>query len=97
MNPTQPFRLTTLVAAAVAFAFLAGCAATPSTSRAEKSDSSEYSYINETGSYIPKRVKKGQVSDGSQNIDKVGAAAAGEMVNDQVRRATTTLQRTSGG
>lgn len=83
-----------LVAVAV---LLGGCAGTPKSADGKSSDESEYSYVTETGSYIPKRVKKGQVSDGSQNIEKVGAAAAGEMADEQVRRSTTTLTRTQGG
>lgn len=92
---TRRFHLV-LPLAAIAL-LLGGCAGTPKSADGKGSDESEYSYVTETGSYIPKRVKKGQVSDGSQNIEKVGAAAAGEMADEQVRRSTTTLNRTQGG
>lgn len=76
---------------------LSGCAGTAKSSSGDKSSDSEYTYVTETGSYIPKRVKKGEVSDGSQNIEKVGAAAAGQMSEEQVRKATVNLNRTQGG
>lgn len=63
-------------------ALLAGCAGT---ARYEEDDS-EYHFVMETGSAIPKKVKRGQLSDGSQNIEKVQGDAIWQLQRDQVNR-----------
>lgn len=61
---------------------LAGCAGTARFPE----DDSEYHFIMETGSAIPKKVRRGQNTDNSQNIEKVQGEAVWQLQRDQVNR-----------
>lgn len=77
-------RLPSLIAALSLAAMVGGCAGV-----AKNDDSDDYHYVMETGSSLPKKVKRGQTTDGSQNIEKVEGEALRQMQRDQTNRRLT--------
>lgn len=69
-----------------AVAGLTGCSAL---NPAEAARRRGFHYVLETGSHIPKKVPLGQLSDGSQNIEKVEGAAFSRLQQDQITRGLT--------
>ena len=75
---------TRALSALLLVAVVSGCNTTKSTDGQAKAD--EYVYVSETGSNIPRKVRKGQNSDGSLNIDKTDGRALEQMQRDQTLR-----------
>lgn len=64
-------------------ALLAGCA---TATRSDPADQPAYRYVMETGSNIPRKVKKGRSSDGILNIEKGGSRTLETLQRDQTIR-----------
>lgn len=66
--------------------FLVGCTTTKQTSKQADSEKSEYTYVTETGSRIPTKVKKGKSKSDGQNLEKGDSRTLEQMQQDQIRR-----------
>lgn len=60
-----------------------GCNTTKTT---DGKPAEEYVYVSETGSNIPRKVRKGSTTDGSANIDKTDGRTLEQMQRDQTLR-----------
>ncbi|HYC70475.1 MAG TPA: hypothetical protein VEB66_04660 [Opitutaceae bacterium] len=66
-------------------ALLAGCNTTKTTGGQAK-PVEEYVYVSETGSNIPRKVRKGSTADGSTNLEKSDGRTLEQMQRDQTIR-----------
>lgn len=83
---TFPCMKTTFRAAgALLLSLLAGCNTTKTTEGQTK-PAEEYVYVSETGSNIPRKVRKGSATDGSSNIEKNDSRTLEQMQRDQTVR-----------
>lgn len=64
---------------------IAGCNSTKTTEGQAK-PAEEYVYVSETGSNIPRKVRKGSATDGSSNIEKNDSRTLEQMQRDQTVR-----------
>lgn len=71
--------------ALLVLALLAGCNTTKTTDSPTK-PAEEYVYVSETGSNIPRKVRKGHTTDGSANIEKNDSRTLEQMQRDQTIR-----------
>lgn len=62
-----------------------GCSTTNTTDGQAK-PADEYVYVSETGSNIPRKVRKGSATDGSLNIEKSDGRTLEQMQRDQTIR-----------
>lgn len=67
----------------LALVLVAGCNTTKTT---DGKPVEEYVYVSETGSNIPRKVRKGDTTDGSTNIEKNDGRTLDQMQRDQTLR-----------
>lgn len=78
----SPHRLTRSAALLLVPLLLAGCNTTKTTG--ESGD--EYVYVNETGSNIPRKVRKGSTTDGSLPVEMGDGRTLEQLQRDQTIR-----------
>lgn len=71
--------------ATLLLALLAGCSTTKTTDGQPK-PAEEYVYVSETGTNIPRKVRKGSTTEGSANIEKGDSRTLEQMQRDQTIR-----------
>ena len=80
------FKLPCFVVVTSSLLVLVGCTTTKQTPKQADSDQGEYTYVTETGSRIPTKVKKSKAKSDSQNLEKGDSRTLEQMQQDQVRR-----------
>lgn len=80
-------KLTLARAVALAVAIWSvGCSTTKQTTKHADAENAEYTYVTETGSRIPTKVKKGKPKSDRQNMEQGDSRTLEQMQQDQVRR-----------
>ena len=79
-----PHRLTRSAALLVVPLLLAGCNTTKTTTAGEPAG--DYVYVSETGSNIPRKVRKGSTTDGSLPVEKGDGRTLEQLQRDQTIR-----------